>query len=81
MSVTTKASSWGCIVPILSSFEKLSASWISILALFGSRLLSSTDSGATNITLEGQELVLLGVANMTLIVPRGGIEEASLRGS
>ena len=69
------------MVSILSSFEKLSAGWISILALFGSRLLSSVDSRAIDITLEGQELVLLGAAKMTLIVPKGDLEEESLQGS
>ena len=69
------------MVPILSSSEKLSADWISILALFGFELLSSGDSRATNITREGQELVLLGAAKMMLIVPREGLEEASLWGS
>ena len=39
------------------------------------------ESQATDITLEGQELVLPGAAKMTLIVPRGCLEEASLRGS
>ena len=81
LSVTTKASLWGCMVPILSSFEKLSAGWISTIALFGSRLLYSADSRVTDITLEGQESILPGVAKMTLIIPRGGLEEASFRGS
>ena len=68
------------MVPILSSSEKLNAGWISILALFGSRLLSSANSRATNFTLEGQESVFPKVAKMTLIVPRGGLEEVSLLG-
>ena len=69
------------MVSILSSSKKLSAGWISILALLGSRLLSSVDSRAIDITLKGQEPVLPGAAKMTLIVPRGGLEEASLQGS
>ena len=69
------------MVPILSSSEKLSANWISILALFSSGLLSLANSRAIDITLEGQEPVLLGAAKMTLIVPKGGLDEASLRGS
>ena len=69
------------MVPILSSSKKLSAGWISILALFGSGLLSSADNRATNITLEGQESVLPGIAKMTLIILKGGLEEASLWGS
>ena len=78
LSMTTKASSWGCMVPILSLSEKLSAGWISILALFGLGLLSSADSWATDITLKGQEPVLPEAAKMTLIIPKGGLEEASL---
>ena len=69
------------MVPILSSSEKLSVGQMFILALFGSRLLSSTNSRATNITLEGQESVFPRAAKMTLIVPKGGLEEAYLRGS
>lgn len=76
-----KASLWGWIVSILSSAEKPKTNGASILALFGSKLLSSVDSQATDITLEGQELVLPGATKMTLIVPRGGLEEESLRGS
>ena len=79
--MTTKSSSWGYMVPILSLSEKLSANWIPTLALFGFGLVSSVDSQATNITLEGQELVLPRAAKMTFIVPKGGLEEASLRGS
>ena len=38
-------------------------------------------SQVTDITLEGQDPVLLEAANMTFIVPKGGLEEASFRGS
>ena len=69
------------MVPILSSFEKLSVGWIFTLALFGSKLVSSADSRVTDITLDGQELVLPRVAKMTSIVPKEGLEEASLQGS
>ena len=69
------------MVPILSSSEKLSTDWISIIAFFSFELLSLADSRAVDITLEGQESVLLGAAKMTLIVPRGGLKEASLQGS
>ena len=69
------------MVSILSLSKKLSAGWISILALFGSRLLSLANGRATNITLGGQELICPRPAKMTLIVPRGGLEEASLQGS
>ena len=64
------------MVPTLSSFEKLNAGRISTLALFGIELLSSAGNWATNITLEGCELVLPGAAKMTLIVPTKGLEEA-----
>ena len=79
LRVTTKASSYGYMVPILFLFEKLKVSWISTLALFGLKLKSSTYSQATDITLEGWELVLLGAAKMTLIVPKRALEEASVR--
>ena len=69
------------MVPILSSSEKSSTCGASFLALFGFELLSSVDSRATDITLEEQEPVLPGAAKMTLIIPRGGLEEASFRGS
>ena len=74
--VTTKASSCGWMIPILSSFKKLSASRISTLALFGSELESSTSCRAIDITLEGWEPILPGAAKMTLIVPNGGLKEA-----
>ena len=66
------------MVPILSLPEKLSVSWISTLALFGSGLVSLADSRATVITLEGQERVLPRATKITFIVTKGGIEEASL---
>ena len=69
------------MVLILSSSEKLNAGWIVTLALFSSEFESSVDSQATYIILEGQDPVLPGVAKMTFIVPTGGLEEASLRGS
>jgi len=69
------------MVPILSSSEKSNTGWISTKAFFDSKLMSSEDSRATDITLEGQELVLLGAAKMTFIVPKGGLEEASLQSS
>ena len=69
------------MVPILSLSEKLSAGWIFTLALFDFELEFLADSRVTDITLEGQELVLPEVAKMTFIVPKAGLEEASLRGS
>ena len=50
------------MVPILSLSEKLNAGRISTLALFGSELESSAAIRATNITSEGREPVLSGVA-------------------
>ena len=67
------------MVPTLSSSEKLNADWILTLALFGSEFESSADSQATDIILEGQEPVLPRAAKMTFIVPKGGLEEASLQ--
>ena len=64
------------MVPILSSFEELNTYQNSILALLGSRLESLAGDRAIDITLEGREPVLLGAAKMTLIVPKGGLEEA-----
>ena len=68
------------MVLILFSSEKLNASWILTLALFGQEFESSIDSRATDIVLEGQDLVLLRATKMTFIVPKGGLEEASLWG-
>ena len=64
------------MVPILSSSEKLNADRISTLALFGLKLESSACSQAIDITLKGWEPVLPGAIKMTLIVPKGGLEEA-----
>ena len=69
------------MVPTLSSSEKLNAGWILTLALFGSEFESSADSRVTDIILEGQESVLPRVAKMMFIVPKGGLEKASLQGS
>ena len=43
--------------------------------------MSPEDKRAMDITLDGQDPVLLGSAKMTLIVPKGGLEETSLRDS
>ena len=64
------------MVPILFSSEKLNDGRISILAFFDSELESSVSSRAIDITLEGWELVLPEAVKMTLIVPKGGLEEA-----
>ena len=68
------------MVQNLSSSEKLSAGWISILALFGSELESSAGSRATDITLDGPEPVLPGAAKMTFIVPKGFLGVLNLLG-
>ena len=47
----------------------------SSLALFGSRLVSSEGRRATDITLDEHDPILLGAVKITLIVPRGGLEE------
>ena len=69
------------MVPILSSPKKLSAGWIYTLAFFGFGLVPLADSQAIDITQEGQELVIAEAVKMTFIVPKGGLKEASLRGS
>ena len=66
------------MVPILSSSKKLNEGRIYILALFGSELEYSTNDLATDITLEGWELVLLGAAKTTLIIPNKGLGGAFL---
>ena len=68
------------MIPTLSSFKKLNVDWILTLAFFGSKFESSTDSRAIDIILEGQDPVLPRDAKMTFIMPKGGLEEASLRG-
>ena len=40
--------------------------------------MSPEDKRAMDITLDGQDPVLLGAAKMTLIVPKGGLEGTSL---
>ena len=81
LRVTTKASSWGWMVPILFSFENPKIGRISILALFGPKLESLAGSRDMDITLYGDDPVLPRAAKMTLIITRGGIEGASLRES
>ena len=61
-------------------FKNRETGWISILALFGSKLESSIGSRITDITLNGEDPILPMVAKITLIVPRGGLEEASSKG-
>ena len=64
------------MIPALSLSEKPKVGWISTLTLFGSKLPSSADNRATDITLEGQDPVLPRAAKMTLIVPKGDLEGA-----
>ena len=64
------------MVPALFLSEKPKVSLVSILALFDSDPSSSADNRATNIILEGQDLVLPRAAKMTLIVPKRGLEGA-----
>ena len=64
------------MVSVLSSSEKPKVGWISTLALFGFETPSLDDNRATDITLEGQDPVLLEAAKMILIIPKGGPEVA-----
>ena len=77
LSVTTKASSWGYMVPTLSSSEKPKTNGMSILTLLDIDLYSPAGDRDTNSTLEGQDPVLPGAAKITFIVPKGNLEEAS----
>ena len=43
--------------------------------------MSPEDRLATDITLDGQDLVFPGAEKMTLIVPKKGLKETSLRAS
>ena len=81
LSVITRASSWGWMVPILSSSENPGTDEAPFLDLLDSRSLSSVESRAIDITLEGKGPVLPGAARMTFIVPIGGLKDMSLRGS
>ena len=69
------------MVPILFSFENPSIGEAPFLDLLDSRSLSSVESRATDITLEGKESVLPDAARMTFIVPMGGLKDMFLRGS
>ena len=75
--MTSRALSWGWMVPTLSSFENPKIGWMSILALLSPALESSTGSRAIDITLDGEYPVLPRAAKMTFIVPRGGLGGAS----
>ena len=77
LNVTTRASSWGCMVPTLSSSEKPNTNGTPILALLGIELDSSAGERDTDITLEGRDPVLPGAAKIMFVVPRRSLEEAS----
>ena len=61
------------MVPSLFASEKLNTNGTFILTFFGIELESSSEQQDTDIILEGQDLVLPRVANMTFMVPRGGL--------
>ena len=62
------------MVPYLSASEKLSIKGTFVLALFGIELGSSSVKCDTDIILVGQDPVLPRAANITLMVPRGGLD-------
>ena len=64
------------MVPSLSSSEKLNTNGTFILTLFGIKLELLFEQQDTDIILEGQDPVLPRAANMTFIVPRGGLRAA-----
>ena len=55
---------------------KLNTSGTFVLTCFGIGLESSSEQQDTDIILEGQDLILPGTANMTFMVPRGGLGAA-----
>ena len=64
------------MVPCLFASEKLNTSGTFILTRFGIELESSSEQRDTNIILEGQDPVFPGAANMTFMVPKGGLDVA-----
>ena len=66
------------MVPTLYLSEKLRVGQKSILPLLELGVKSLACGRAIDTTLDGYELVLLGVARITLIVPKGGLKEISL---
>ena len=61
------------MVPCLSASKKLNTSGMFILTRFGIELESLSEQQDTDIILEGQDPVLPRAANMTFMVPRGGL--------
>ena len=76
LRVTTRVSSCGCMVPYFSASEKLNTRGTFVLILFDTELGSSSKYWDIDIILEWQDPVLLGAANMTFMVPRGGYDAA-----
>ena len=77
--VTTRASSRGWKVPILSSLEKTKVGCIFVLPLLDSQTCSSRSGlDAMDMILEEGPTSQLRVAKMTLIVPNDGRETAFL---
>ena len=64
------------MVPCLSASKKLNTSGMFILTRFGIELESLSEQQDTDIILEGQDPVLPRAANMTFMVPRGGLGTA-----
>ena len=64
------------MVPCLSASKKLNTSGMFILTRFGIELESLFEQQDTDIILEGQDPVLPRAANMTFMVPRGGLGAA-----
>ena len=64
------------MVPCLSASKKLNTSGMFILTRFGIELESLSEQQDTDIILEGQDPVLPRAANMTFMVPRGGLGAA-----
>ena len=64
--------------PTLSSSEKLKVGWVLILSRLNSGTASSVHGRAMDITQGEHVPILPEVAMITLMVPRGGLEEDSL---
>ena len=64
------------MVPCLSASEKLNTNGTFILTLFGIELEFSSEQQDIDIILEGQDPILSRAANMTFMVPRGGLRAA-----
>ena len=67
------------MVPSLFLSEEPKTNGISVLTHFDIELESSSGQQDADIILEDQDLVLPEATNMTFIVPKGGLEDASPR--